>query len=84
MDLEIEVSKGLLERLTEVASQLHPGSQDGAVDRVVEQALAMRLFYAQIGGPAALAVEEPVGHWELPGDTDYPEADVARWLFGDK
>ena len=84
MDLEIEVSKDLLAKLTEVASQLYPGLEGEGVDLIVEQALAMRLFYMQFGGPAALGMEEPVGHWEFPGDTDYPAADIASWLFGDK
>jgi len=82
MELEIEVSQGLIAKLKSVAEKLYPDArQEEAVSRVVEQALAMRLFYLHIGAVEALGVEEPVGHWEFPTDTSKPEADVAHWLF---
>ena len=82
MDLEIEVSQDLISKLNGVAGKLYPSArQEDAVSRIVEQALAMRLFYLHIGDMEALKVEKPVGHWEFPTDTVNPKADVAHWLF---
>lgn len=82
MDLEVEVNERTVTKLNDIAGKLYPElRKEEAVSRIVEQALAVRLFHLHIGGLEVLEVEEPVGHWEFQGHTDKTEADIVHWLF---
>jgi hypothetical protein len=81
MELNIDLSADLLKKLKAHCDSQYGVSNEAALSRVMEEALAMRLYWLELTRGDAQAVEEPVGHWDSEGGSDDVAADVSRWLF---
>jgi len=73
-----------MQQLAKLANELFGYDGPESMGRVVEVALMMRLFWAQLVGERGIEVEEPVIEWDnarengVSGDT----TELQRWLFG--
>jgi len=82
-ELEIELTKDLIEGVRRLAVRHYGDGGDASVRRVVEVALEMRLCWLDLMKGGGNEVEEPTVHWEfadMPLRVQAP-AEIQDWLF---
>ena len=80
--LDVELSDELIEELKDLAERHYGDASDDSIRRVVETALAMRLYWLQRVEGAGTQVEEPAAQWvSAPRHVGEGTDAVLEWIF---
>lgn len=81
--LEVEVSADQLRLLKRLAGDHYRDTDEAAMGKVVEAAIALRLKWLEVGGATAEEIEEPLTTWEseTPSGPTQPDPEFLGWMF---
>ena len=81
MELEINLSKELMEKVETLAHHLYGHSGPEAINQTICEALSMRMHWIAISSDVATEADEPVAHFVVTGSDGPVRDDLLDMLF---